>query len=111
MTCLVQIMVPARNTCAANAKRVLATGGASSNAQILQIISDVFGLPVYTYASQSGAAVGAAYRAKHGASVVLQLCNDVIACRARARPDTGTHLRRQHGAYLVWLCGFDEMMR
>ena len=32
----------------------------------LQVIADVFGLPVFTFESTSGAALGAAYRAKHG---------------------------------------------
>jgi xylulokinase len=48
-------------------KRILATGGASSNPQILQIISDVFGAPVFV--SKTGpntAALGAAFRALHG---------------------------------------------
>jgi hypothetical protein len=33
---------------------------------VLQVIADVFGLPVFTFESTSGAALGAAYRAKHG---------------------------------------------
>uniref|UniRef100_A0A8C6WQN3 Xylulose kinase n=1 Tax=Neogobius melanostomus TaxID=47308 RepID=A0A8C6WQN3_9GOBI len=46
--------------------RVLATGGASSNAQILQVLSDVFNAPVYTIDSSNSACLGSAYRALHG---------------------------------------------
>lgn len=46
--------------------RVLATGGASSNKQILQVLSDVFNAPVYTMDSSNSACVGSAYRAVHG---------------------------------------------
>jgi len=29
-------------------RRIIATGGASANTAVLQVISDVFGIPVYT---------------------------------------------------------------
>jgi len=47
--------------------RIIATGGASKNYTILQVISDIFGAPVYV--AQSGpetATLGAALRAMHG---------------------------------------------
>jgi len=44
---------------------ILVTGGSSKNTEILQIFSDVFGVPVYTAAQPNAAAVGAAYRALH----------------------------------------------
>lgn len=50
-----------------NVKRIFATGGASVNTAILQILSNVFGCEVYV--SKSGpntAALGSAYRAVHG---------------------------------------------
>ncbi|CAM9433343.1 unnamed protein product, partial [Phaeothamnion confervicola] len=47
-------------------KRVLATGGGSSNPHICQILADVFGVPVYVGAVADAAVVGAALRAKHG---------------------------------------------
>lgn len=46
--------------------RVLATGGASSNKEILQVLSDVFNAPVYTIDLSDSACLGSAYRALHG---------------------------------------------
>ncbi|XP_054621755.1 xylulose kinase isoform X2 [Dunckerocampus dactyliophorus] len=46
--------------------RVLATGGASCNKDILQVLSDVFNAPVYTIDVSNSACLGSAYRAKHG---------------------------------------------
>jgi len=49
-----------------NPKRIIATGGASANTAVLEVISDVFGLPVYTHDSTDSASLGAAIRALHG---------------------------------------------
>uniref|UniRef100_A0A3B4UXY9 Xylulose kinase n=1 Tax=Seriola dumerili TaxID=41447 RepID=A0A3B4UXY9_SERDU len=46
--------------------RVMATGGASSNREILQVLSDVFNAPVYTIDLSDSACLGSAYRALHG---------------------------------------------
>ena len=46
--------------------QILATGGASTNRSILQVMSDVFGAPVFTANKPNSAALGAAYRALHG---------------------------------------------
>uniref|UniRef100_A0A1A7WDK9 Xylulokinase homolog (H. influenzae) n=1 Tax=Iconisemion striatum TaxID=60296 RepID=A0A1A7WDK9_9TELE len=46
--------------------RVLATGGASSNTELLQVLADVFGAPVYTMDLSNSACLGSAYRALHG---------------------------------------------
>ncbi|KAL3040328.1 hypothetical protein OYC64_011374 [Pagothenia borchgrevinki] len=48
--------------------RVLATGGASSNKEILQVLSDVFNAPVFTLDVSNSACLGSAYRALHGLS-------------------------------------------
>jgi len=45
---------------------ILATGGASRNRDIIQIISNVFGVPVYIGEVPNSAALGAAFRAFHG---------------------------------------------
>lgn len=45
---------------------IFATGGASANKSILQIMSDVFGVPVYTHSQPNSASMGAAFRALHG---------------------------------------------
>ena len=47
--------------------RIFATGGASSNLAILQVIADVFNAPVYVLKDTANSAcLGCAYRAKHG---------------------------------------------
>ncbi|XP_029444278.1 xylulose kinase isoform X2 [Rhinatrema bivittatum] len=46
--------------------RILATGGASNNKEILQVLSDVFSAPVYTIDTTNSACLGCAYRAIHG---------------------------------------------
>ncbi|XP_071370811.1 xylulose kinase-like [Centroberyx affinis] len=46
--------------------RVLATGGASSNKDILQVLSDVFNAPVFTIDVSNSSCLGSAYRALHG---------------------------------------------
>ncbi|KAJ6649457.1 Xylulose kinase, partial [Pseudolycoriella hygida] len=45
--------------------RILTTGGGSENKSILQVISDVFGAPVYVQKSSEAAVLGAAFRAKY----------------------------------------------
>lgn len=45
--------------------RIIATGGASANKSILQVVSDVFGAPVYIQKKHEAALLGAAYRAKY----------------------------------------------
>lgn len=47
-------------------KRIIATGGASSNKGILQVLSDVFDVPVFTLEQSDSASLGAALRAAHG---------------------------------------------
>lgn len=46
-------------------KRVLVTGGASSNRDILQVIADIFRLPIYSLEIPNSACLGAAYLAKY----------------------------------------------
>ncbi|GLV44319.1 uncharacterized protein CBL_12385 [Carabus blaptoides fortunei] len=46
--------------------KILATGGASVNKSILQVIADVFNAPVYTQDEANSAVMGAAYQAKFG---------------------------------------------
>eukprot|EP00611_Tribonema_gayanum_P024522 TRINITY_DN5434_c0_g2_i2.p1 TRINITY_DN5434_c0_g2~~TRINITY_DN5434_c0_g2_i2.p1 ORF type:complete len:885 (-),score=345.33 TRINITY_DN5434_c0_g2_i2:152-2806(-) len=48
------------------AQRVLAMGGASASAAMMQVLADVFAAPVYVGAVPDAAVVGAALRAKHG---------------------------------------------
>jgi xylulokinase len=46
--------------------RILATGGASVDKGLIQIMSNVFGVAVYTAEKSDTASLGAAYRALHG---------------------------------------------
>lgn len=46
--------------------KILATGGASANKSILQVMSDVFNAPVYTQKHTEAALLGAAFRARYG---------------------------------------------
>ncbi|XP_012268457.2 xylulose kinase isoform X2 [Athalia rosae] len=46
--------------------RIIATGGASNNKAILQVLADVFNSPVYVSAIANSAMLGGAYQAKHG---------------------------------------------
>uniref|UniRef100_A0A0C9REN4 Xylulose kinase n=1 Tax=Fopius arisanus TaxID=64838 RepID=A0A0C9REN4_9HYME len=45
--------------------RIIATGGASANKAVLQVLSDVFNSPVYTSEMANSAVLGGAYQAKH----------------------------------------------
>ncbi|KAI9012525.1 hypothetical protein CLU79DRAFT_770308 [Phycomyces nitens] len=47
-------------------KRLLATGGAAANPHILQVLSDVFGVPVYKQKGMNSASLGGALLAKYG---------------------------------------------
>jgi xylulokinase len=51
--------------------RVLATGGASANRDVLQVMADVFGAAVYQAASDNAACLGAALRAFHAHQLSL----------------------------------------
>lgn len=42
--------------------RIFATGGASKNKSILTIMSNIFGIPIYTHSQPNSACLGAAYR-------------------------------------------------
>lgn len=62
------------------AKKIILTGGASQSDPIAQIVSDIFGLPVYRIVVSDSAALGAAMRAAHTglgfslANLVEQFC-------------------------------------
>lgn len=45
---------------------ILATGGASANLELVKVVSNVFGVPVLVGEQANSAALGAAYRARHG---------------------------------------------
>ena len=81
---------------------VLATGGASQNAAILQVIADVFGVDVHVAAQKDSAALGAAYRARHGWQCEQQKRFVPYAeAMAKAPPfrKAATPERNAHGTY------------
>jgi xylulokinase len=80
-----------------------ATGGASANRQILQVMADVFGVDVYQLEVANSAALGAALRAAHAHTrgtgqaagwdeIVAGFAEPVAASRVRADP-------RRHAIY------------
>ena len=80
----------------AKPRRLVATGGASANGQLMQVLADVFGCPVDRAGHTDSASLGAAYRALHGwrcktrgggrasADSAAQPVLTASACRARA---------------------------
>jgi xylulokinase len=71
-------------------KRLLATGGASVNTRILQVMADVFGAAVYTTSRPNSASLGAALRAIHGAA--CHQAGRFIPFRDAIRSDPGLTL-------------------
>jgi len=93
---------------------ILATGGASTNAAILRIMADVFGVPVCTSDRAGSAALGAAYRAlhgracgKHGAFLPFaEALADASRPEVRTRPDMAAF-----EAYSAMLPRYTELER
>ncbi|XP_023587986.1 xylulose kinase isoform X3 [Trichechus manatus latirostris] len=66
--------------------KILATGGASHNRDILQVLADVFGAPVYVTDTANSACVGSAYRAFHGLAAGAEVpFADVVKLAPRPR--------------------------
>ena len=62
------------------AKKIILTGGASQSDSIAQIVSDIFGLPVYRIVVSDSAALGAAMRAAHtGLGVSIETLVDLFS--------------------------------
>ena len=81
-------------------REIYATGGASVNRAILQVIADVFGADVYQFEVSNSAALGAAMRAAHadlaaaGTPVEWSELADAFAspiARSRVAPDPASH--------------------
>jgi len=82
--------------------RVWATGGASENEEILQILADVLQAPVHRVLYHNSASLGAAYRAWHGKDYadnrfILQNFHDFIKSRQQLSSKTVPSNRK-----LVW---------
>ncbi|XP_060646733.1 xylulose kinase isoform X1 [Drosophila nasuta] len=61
--------------------KILATGGASVNKSILQVIADVFNAPVYQQTESEAALVGAAYRAAYACYINANDTKDIKSYR------------------------------
>jgi xylulokinase len=77
-------------------KRIIATGGASGNAAIVQVLADVFGAPVHVATQTDSASLGAAYRAAHGFACAASPAGfvpfkDATALRLAASPRPEAH--------------------
>ncbi len=64
-------------------QRIQATGGASNNREILQVMADVFGVPVLRQETSASAALGAAVCAQHG---VLKSLGREVSFEELTRP-------------------------
>jgi xylulokinase len=91
---------------------ILATGGASVNAALLRTMADVFGVPVFVGEQPNSAALGAAYRARHGWMCHLrgsfvpfaEAVAGAPAFRKAAEPDAGAH-----GVYTEMMGKYEEL--
>lgn len=63
-----------------NNTRIIATGGASNNKAILQVLSDVFNSPVYVSELANSAMLGGAYQAKHGLLYGKKTFQEITKC-------------------------------
>jgi xylulokinase len=78
---------------------ILATGGASVNPAVLRVMADVFGVPVCVGEQPNSAAIGAAYRARHGWACRVrgrfvpfaEVVGGAPPFRRAAEPDAGAH--------------------
>nr|CAD7577927.1 unnamed protein product [Timema californicum] len=60
--------------------RIIATGGASNNKSILQVLSDVFNAPVYVLEAANSAMLGSAYQAKHALVAERTSFSEMTSC-------------------------------
>jgi xylulokinase len=83
--------------------QIYATGGASSNQEILQVMANVHACPVYQFTSTNGASLGAALRA---AQACLGDAGSAPAWRETVKgftdPIEGSQVRPQSGAVAVY---------
>jgi xylulokinase len=102
-------------------RRVIATGGASANNAILQVIADVFQSPVYIHTAGSGsAALGAALRALHGVACehldsFISIENALRETQKRTLAATSTSMLKKAAEptdmYVAFPCFLSELLR
>ena len=69
-------------------EKIIVAGGASENDAIVQILSDVFGVPVFSVSQPDAASLGAAYRALHAVTKksFSSVVSDKVRYKKRAEP-------------------------
>src|SRR6185369_672799 len=84
-------------------KTIYATGGASANRAILQVMADVFGADVYQFAVGNTACLGAALRAFHAdAASTGQSVDWADAIRGLAEPVVSTRVTPDHHGRAIY---------
>lgn len=93
---------------------ILATGGASANIELVKVMSNVFGVPVLVGEQANSAALGAAYRARHGWACAkaghfmpfAEALPGSLPFRQAAGPD-----RAAHDVYTAMLTRYEQLER
>jgi xylulokinase len=95
-------MMAMANHCAwmdVDVEAIHATGGASANRAILQVMADVFGADVYQFESANSACLGAALCAWHAdeaASAAPRSWDEIVEAAARPAPASRIQPRAEH---------------
>jgi len=92
-------------------RTILATGGASQNECVLQVIADVFGAAVATAEVSDSAALGAAYRALHGWQCEAQGAFVPFAQVFAAAPEFITAAKPDPAAHRVYTDMIEQFKR
>lgn len=78
--------------------RIIATGGASANKSMLQVLADVFNSPVYALELANSAMIGAAYQAKYASSRNESNFDEITRCL----PEPALVCRPYHDADTIY---------
>lgn len=82
--------------------KIIATGGASVNKSILQVISDVFNAPVYVQNESEAALFGAAYRAKYSLYLdSLKSTDEGCVCNGNINTENPTFPPQNYHNYIM----------
>jgi xylulokinase len=81
-----------------------ATGGAAVNAEILQVMADVFGAAVYHFPTSNSAALGAALRAWHADALDAGHPLPWEAVTSAVQPDSAGRVVTDPEAHAIYRC-------
>lgn len=82
--------------------KIFATGGASANSEIMQIMADVMGCPVYRIETTASAALGAALRAAHAWHAARGTVAWPHIVRGFTEPVSGSEIKPRSDAVAVY---------